>query len=269
MAFPHTAPNGADSQIKDASGGEAVRKDGTAAVQRTVRNDTAHMAGVPRVRSTAMPRRTRPHPLVKQRNDLAVLAVEIAGENADLIHTLTIDRIAVVGGEIGFKGEQVVLIHQGKELGVELLTSTGLRPVVTTIEVERFLGDGLGGHAQDASLFKAKPNELDTVIQEVLAIFDLGEVRTLGLLNGGLDLVEGIGRAIFGFIDEVFDTLNQIHDSYSFRCFLTVFLPIPLLKRFLMSSIFVIVQYGINHIENWSCEVCYLRLVKPFIQLSP
>ena len=201
MAFPHTAPNGADSQIKDASGGEAVRTVGTVVVQRTVRIDKAHIGGAPRVRSTAMPRRTRPHPLVKQRNDLAVLSVEIAGENADLIHTLTIGRIAVVGGEIGFKGEQVVIIHQGKELGVELLTSKGLRPVVTTVWVERFLSDGLGGHTQDTALFETEPDELNTAIHEVLSVLNLGEVWTFGVLDDSLDHVKRLRRTFVGFID--------------------------------------------------------------------
>lgn len=201
--------------MKDASGGEAVGTVGTVVDQSTVRADKAHTVGAARVRSPTMPRSTRPHPFIVQRNELAVLAVQITGQNANLIDALAVGGIAVVGSQIGLVGQEIVGVQLRKEITVEQLASRGLAPIVAVILVELELTNDLGGDAQNTTLLQAETNELDTTVDEVFTILDLGEIGLLAILDSGLDLRQDLGGILLGFITHGFNGFDQLIHFYT------------------------------------------------------
>ena len=157
-----------------------------------------------------MPRSTRPHPFLVQRNELAVLAVQVTGQNANLIDALSVGGIAVVGSQIGLVGQEIIGIQLRKEIAVEQLASRGLAPIVAVILVELELTDGLGGDAQHTTLLQAETDELDATVDEVFSVLNLGEIGLLAVLNRGLDLRQDRGGVLLGFIAHGFDGFNQI-----------------------------------------------------------
>lgn len=55
---------------------------------------------------------------------------------------------------------------------------------------------------------------------------------------------------------------DRITELNSFRCIATISLPIPFLKGFFVSRVFVVIRYGLSHSTQCSCEVINLRRIQ-------
>jgi hypothetical protein len=116
----------------------------------------------------ATPRGKSPHPFLKERHEVSVLAVLIAREDSHIILASAIRSVAVVGNEVGSLLHEMLTVKQVEKVIVQHTAKRGLTPIVTVVGIEGDFVIGFCRHCEDIAIFEnVETNELDPVVDKV------------------------------------------------------------------------------------------------------